>query len=95
MALGAEMFHRFHELDSFRGSNELQQGTMLAVVSYWRQKHPEDFAVVHDASSNFLRGKGMWERITNSSVPEQRHRKGDGTFVEFPLRVVSTTAIDS
>ncbi|MGD9714199.1 MAG: DUF3800 domain-containing protein [Thermomicrobiales bacterium] len=95
MALGAEMFHRFHDLDSFRGSNELQLGTMFAIVAYWRQKHPEDFAIIHDASSNFLRGEEMWRRVTSYDVPEQQHRKGDGTFVEFPLRVVSTTAVDS
>ena len=37
----------------------------------------------------------MWDRITNSNVPSQMHRVGDGSFVEFPLRVVSTVAVDS
>jgi hypothetical protein len=68
---------------------------MLAIVSHWRQKYPEDFAVVHDSSSNFLRSREMWERITSANVPPQFHRGGDGSFVEFPLRVVSTTAVDS
>ena len=37
----------------------------------------------------------MWERVTNNNVPTQQHRLGDGSFVEFPLRVVSTTTMDS
>lgn len=37
----------------------------------------------------------MWEKITNNDVPKQMHRLGDGSFVEFPLRVRSTTSLDS
>ena len=51
--------------------------------------------MVHDASSNFLRSREMWERVTNANVPTQLHGMGDGSFVEYPLRVVSTTAVDS
>ncbi len=95
MELGARLFHEYHDLEKFRGSDELQLTTMLAIVSHWRQTYPEDFAAIHDASSNFLRGKDLWDRITNNNVPSQMHRQGDGTFVEFPLRVVSMTAVDS
>lgn len=95
MELGARLFYNYHDLREFAGSDEIQTTTMIAVVSYWRQKYPEDFAVVHDASSNFLRSREMWERITNNNVPKQMHRQGDGSFVEFPLRVVSTTAMNS
>jgi len=58
-------------------------------------KDKDDFAVVHDASSNFLRRKDVWKRITNNNVPQQLHRAGDGTMTEFPLRVVSTSPVDS
>jgi hypothetical protein len=68
---------------------------MLAIISHWRGRYQEDFAVIHDASSNFMRQKDMWERITNNDVPKQFHRNGDGTLTEFPLRVISTTAVDS
>jgi hypothetical protein len=95
MELGARLFHEYHNLEKFGGSDELQMTTMLAVVSYWRQHYLEDFAIVHDASSNFLRSKDMWERITSNAVPAQMHRQSDGTFVEFPLRIVSTAAADS
>lgn len=95
MELGARLFLKYHNIDSFGGSDELQTTTMLAIVTHWRQKYPDDFAVVHDASSNLLRSREMWERITSANVPQQRHRGGDGSFVQFPLRVVSTTAVDS
>lgn len=53
MELGAKLFHKYHNLDTFRGSDELQMTTMLAVVGHWRQRFAEDFAIIHDASSNF------------------------------------------
>ncbi|MBG6206260.1 hypothetical protein IWQ49_000907 [Labrenzia sp. EL_126] len=68
---------------------------MLAVIAHWRKIHDEDFAVVHDATANFFRHRNLWERITNTDVPDQSHRLGDGSDVEFPLRVVSTAAVDS
>lgn len=95
MELGARLFLEYNDIDSFGGSDELQTTTMFAIVSYWRKKYSEDFAVVHDASSNFLRSREMWERVTSVNVPQQLHRGGDGSFVEFPLRVVSTTPVDS
>jgi hypothetical protein len=95
MELGARMFHNYYNLENFRSSHELQMTAMLAVVGHWRQRHPENFAIVHDASSNFLRSKDIWDRITNNNVPAQLHRLGDGSFVEFPLRVVSTAEADS
>jgi hypothetical protein len=95
MSTGAQLFHRFNDLRTFKGSDELQLTTMLAIISHWRSKYNDDFAIVHDASSNFLRRKDVWERITNNNVPQQLHRAGDGTMTEFPLRVVSTSPVDS
>lgn len=95
MALGAELFERYHSLENFHGSDELQTTTMLAIVSHWRQRCPEDFAVIHDDSSNFLRSRDMWGKITNPNVPPQLHRSGDGSYVEYPLRVISTTPMNS
>jgi len=95
MELGASLFKQLNNLATFKGSDELQLTSMLAVISHWRSKYKEDFAVVHDASSNFLRGKEMWGRITDNNVPPQMHRAGDGTLTEFPLKVVSTTAVNS
>lgn len=95
MADGAEAFHRFTDISIFRSSNELHTTTMFASIAYWRQRFPEDFAVIHDASSTFLRNRALWENMTNPDVPEQLSRAGDGSETMFPLRVVSTTAVDS
>ncbi|MCR6733411.1 MAG: DUF3800 domain-containing protein [Afipia sp.] len=95
MATGAELFDQYHDLETFRGSDELQLTTMHASIGHWRQRHSEDFEVIHDDSSNFLRHREMWERITNNNVPRQLHPMGDGTMVEYPLRVISTIAVDS
>jgi hypothetical protein len=95
MELGARLFNNYHNLQQFRGSDELQMTSMVAIVARWRQLYPDDFSVVHDNSSNFLRSKELWRRITNNKVPKQLHRLGDGSFVEFPLRVISTCASDS
>lgn len=95
MELGARLFTKYNKLATFKETNELQSTTMTAVVAHWRQRYGEDFAVVHDASSNFMRRKDVWDRITNCNVPKQMHRLGDGSSVEFPLRVVSTTPMNS
>lgn len=95
MELGARLLDRRADLSLFRGSDDLQMTTMVAIVCHWRQRYPEDFAVVHDASSNFLRSKAAWDCITNPDVPRQMHRSGDGSETEWPLRVISTTAVDS
>ena len=95
MATGAEMFHEFHDLPTFGGSDELQVTSMQASVVHWRQRHADDFHVVHDASSNFFRNRNLWERMTNKDVPKQMMPLGDGTEVEYPLRVLSTTPVDS
>lgn len=95
MALGAELFHQYHDLSTFRRSGELHVTSMLASVTHWRQAFAEDFAIVHDASANFFRHRGIWERITDQHVPAEPFPLGDGTTVQYPLRVVSTTSVDS
>ena len=95
MALGAELFANYMNVDTFRDSNELQVTCMLAVVIQWRKRYLDDFVAVHDASSNFFRRQDMWEKMTNKDVPEQIFSLGDGTTVMFPLRVISTSSEDS
>ena len=95
MALGADLFDRYHHLDTFRGSDEIHVTSMLAVVTHWRKTFNDDFAIVHDASASFFRHRDIWERLTNEHVPPQPFPLGDGTTVEYPLRVISTTSVDS
>jgi len=95
MALGAQMFERFNDLENFKKTNALHTSTMIAVIGHWRQNHAEDFAVVHDASSHFLRDRQTWETITDLEVEPIEITGGDGSTLEWPLRVVSTESRDS
>lgn len=92
---GARHFHRFHDLSTFKGTDELQVSSMVASIAHWRKRCSEDFIVQHDQSANFFRRKELWDVITGPDVPEQLHPLGDGSHVQFPLRVISTVAIDS
>ena len=96
MALGTRLFGSSRDdFEAYRGSNELQVSTVIAIMMHWRRLCPDDFHVVHDASANFFRHRETWERISNNDVPDQLHPLGDGTFVQLPLRVTSTTPSDS
>lgn len=95
LAEGASVLPVFSDIDSFKDTNEFQLSTMVAIVAWWRQHFSEDFIVVHDATANFSRQKETWEAITRSDVPRQLHPLGDGSTVEFPLRVVDTQSVDS
>lgn len=95
MALGAELFHRYHNVNAFTGTNDLYITTMAATIAHWRQRHDDDFSVIHDDSSHFFRQREVWEAMTGSDVPQQEHRLGDGSTVMFPLRVISTEAQNS
>ncbi len=95
MADGAEMFERFSDLDNFASSDELHVTSMIATVAHWRKFYSEDFAAVHDASAHFFRHRETWEKVTGTGAPAGLHQSGDGTSVEFPLRVISTQAVDS
>ncbi len=95
MIMGAEILVERFDLDWYRSTNETQFTTMIAVVGRWRQRYADDFHIIHDNTSNFLRRREDWEAITNPTVPEQLHPLGDGTTVQFPLRVIDTVGVDS
>lgn len=95
MATGAEIFERYSDLSTFKSSNSLQTSTMIAVIGHWRQRYQDDFAVIHDASSSFLRDRQTWEAVTGVGGDGRALKAGDGSFVDFPIRVVSTEAKDS
>lgn len=95
MAVGAELFKEYHELKKFISSDELQFTSMLSIIAHWRQGHTEDFKITHDASSNFSRKRDLWNKITSNDTQSQDFMLGDGTSVEFPLRVLETRSTDS
>ena len=71
MELGARLFDSYHNLAKFKGSDELQTTAMIAVVAHWRQRYSEDFAVVHDSSSNFLRSRDLWGKSRTIMYPSR------------------------
>lgn len=79
MAMGAEIFERYTDLSTFRNSNSLQTSTMIAVIGHWRQRYQDDFAVIHDASSSFLRDRQTWECKSTKPVDEAHNRPCDNT----------------
>ncbi|MEQ1611440.1 MAG: DUF3800 domain-containing protein [Hyphomicrobiaceae bacterium] len=95
MATGANLFEKYHKFDEFKKTNDLQATCMLAVVGHWRQRFKDDLEIVHDASSNFLRSKDVWDLVTRKDAPESKFVMGDGTVVEVPMRLASTKAADS
>ena len=95
IAHGARHFTRYFNIETFKGSDELQLTSMVAIVGHWRNHCNEDFEIAHDASSNFFRQIDQWGKITNSNVPKQLHPSASGVWYEFPLRVISTRSVDS
>jgi len=82
-------------LEAFTDSSEIQLTAVFATVVHWRQRRPEDLDVVHDESSNFLRQRDVWDTILRDDCEPGPAEMGDGTTVDFPLRVRSTTAVRS
>jgi hypothetical protein len=95
MVEGAVNFETYSNLDTFKSTNDLQFTAMLAAVADWQREYTGDKVIIHDASSNFLRQKEVWDQVTGNDVDEHLHPLGDGTFVQFPLRVLATHAVDS
>lgn len=96
LAHGAGQFeHGNPNLESFTDSSEIQLTAVFATVVHWRQRHSEDLDVIHDESSNFLRQRDVWDTILRDDCEPGRVEMGDGTTVDFPLRVRSTTAVRS
>lgn len=82
-------------LEDFEDSSEIQITSVFSSIIRWRQQRPEDFKLVHDESSAFLKQRGMWDAMLRDDVEPQRLPLSDGTSVELPIRVRSTTGVRS
>lgn len=82
-------------LEDFTGSSEIQVTSVFSSMVWWRQQRSEDFHLVHDESSAFLKQQGMWDAMIRDDVAPQRFSISNGTDVELPLRVRSTTGVRS
>lgn len=81
--------------EDFIDSSEIQLTSVFSSVIWWRQRRKEDFHVTHDQSSNFLRQRDVWTTLLRDDFGPEMIRQGDGSLVEFPLRVRSTTSVAS
>lgn len=82
-------------LESFQDTNEIQITSVFSSVTWWRQHRTEDFALVHDESSAFMKQVDLWETMLREDFVAPPFPIADGTEVELPLRVRSTTAVRS
>jgi hypothetical protein len=80
---------------NFSETNEIQLTSMLSSVVYWRQNIKDDFNILHDQSSNFFKSRSMWSTLMRNDAPDVVHQLGNGSLVEFPLRVSTTTSLRS
>lgn len=92
---GAATFHSHSNIETFSSTFEVQLTSVLSSVGYWRHKLTDDFELFHDASNNFFSQRQLWDAITADDVPPQLHAVANGPAIEFPLRVRSTTPVDS
>lgn len=81
--------------ENFSDTNEIQLTSMLSSVIYWRQNTNDDFNIFHDQSSNFFKSRSMWSTLMSNDAPEGAHQLGNGSLIDFPLRVTSTTSLTS
>jgi hypothetical protein len=93
---GLEFFKaRTPHLEDFENSSEIQLTSVLSSVIHWRQKMPDDFDIVHDESSNFLRQRDLWMTMLRDDYVAPPIEIGNGSIVEFPMRVRSMTSASS
>ncbi len=94
--LGIESFRSANpDLETFTESNEIQVTSVFCTMAWWRQQRTEDFYLVHDESSAFLKQAGMWNAMLRDDVPPQQIPTSNGSNIELPIRIRSTTATSS
>jgi hypothetical protein len=82
-------------LEDFEDSSEIQVTSVFSTVTWWRQQRREDFALVHDESSAFLKQRDLWQTMLRDDFEAPPFPIANGSEVELPLRVRSTTAVRS
>ena len=93
---GLEHFRRDNaNLAQFTDSNEIQVTSVFSSITWWRQHRSEDFSLVHDESSAFLKQRDLWDTMLRDDFVAPPFEIANGTEVELPLRVKSSTAVRS
>lgn len=93
---GLEHFRvRNPDLSHFTDTSEIQITSVFSSITWWRQRRSEDFAIVHDESSAFLKQRDLWDTMLRDDFVAPPFPIANGTEVELPLRVRSTTGVRS
>ncbi|MXP27672.1 DUF3800 domain-containing protein [Porphyrobacter algicida] len=93
---GMEHFRKRNtNLAHFMDTSEIQVTSVFSSITWWRQQRSEDFALVHDESSSFLKQRDVWDTMLRDDFIAPPFPIANGTEVELPLRVRSSTAVCS
>lgn len=82
-------------LEDFKETSEIQLTTVFSSLVRWRQLRPEDFNLVHDESSAFLKQRDRWDAMLRDDVDPQEFAAANGGMIELPIRVRSTVGVRS
>jgi hypothetical protein len=91
----AHFRERNANLAHFTGSSEIQVTSVFSSITWWRQHRNEDFTLVHDESSAFLKQRDLWDTMLRDDFVAPPFPIANGNEVELPLRVRSSTAVRS
>jgi hypothetical protein len=93
--LGATLFHKFYDIEAFKGNLEIYLTSMLKSVGHWSLKASTPLRLFHDQSNAFFAQRELWRAITSPDVPPQFHPVANGPAIPFPLPIKMSEAVDS
>ena len=91
---GAAHFERLHDLESFKGSNEIHVTALLRCMAHWQGRSMGPFRVVHDESVHFFANSRGWRFMTDPRMPPQVLHVGEKTLT-LPIHVIETVPAKS
>lgn len=94
MQAGAEQFGDLHDIAKFEDSNDLHVTAAVQSMSFWQDRHSDDFEVVHDESIHFFDREERWRMMTDPSLPATVIDLGSKRLT-LPIRVASTVSARS
>ncbi|MBY5378925.1 DUF3800 domain-containing protein [Rhizobium leguminosarum] len=94
MCEGAEHFEQLHDLEDFKGSNEIHVTAILRSMAHWQKHSQAPFKVIHDESIHFFGNSRGWRYMTDPAMSAQVLNVGDKTLT-LPINVVETVPAKS
>ncbi|NEK18149.1 DUF3800 domain-containing protein [Rhizobium leguminosarum] len=94
MSQGAQHFEDLHDIEQFRGSNEIHVTAIIRCMAHWQAHSESPFKVVHDESIHFFENSRGWHAMTDPQMRAQILTVGDKTL-SLPISVVETVPAKS